>query len=106
MRLWVARDSERERHWAAMRGPAAAFPSPNAGRVVTKVTAERDPAVHSKPMAIFSNIDGIREARLPLRFRVGSGAKEHPGQTVGISPERFIMTTNVQLQTGLRLLVS
>ncbi|MGB7439242.1 MAG: hypothetical protein WBR26_10375 [Candidatus Acidiferrum sp.] len=55
-------------------------------------------------MPIFSDdLGGLRDSRLPVRFRVGAATLEHRGETLGISAEQFILSTTLKLQTGLRL---
>lgn len=47
----------------------------------------------------------MHPARLPLRFCVGAGAIEHTGETIGISQQHFILSSPIELQVGLRLMM-
>jgi hypothetical protein len=45
------------------------------------------------------------EARIPLRFWIDGESIEHRGQTLGIAPGHFIVSSYVELQDGMRLTV-
>jgi hypothetical protein len=55
-------------------------------------------------MPIFSyDPDAMRAVKLPISFHVGIGNVEHAGETIGVSPKRFIIVTSVSLYVGSQL---
>lgn len=45
------------------------------------------------------------EARIPLRFRIDDGHVEYRGETIGIAPGHFIISSPLELEDGMRLTV-
>jgi hypothetical protein len=53
-----------------------------------------------------SKLTDLRERRMSLHFRVDGGGHYYSGETIGVSPNQFIMATLAKLAVGSRLLVS
>lgn len=57
-------------------------------------------------MRIYSyGLTEMCEARIPLRFWIDGQQVEHRGETIGIAPAHFIMSSPVELEDGMRLTV-
>ena len=57
-------------------------------------------------MRIFSyGLAEMCEARIPLRFSIDDAGVEHHGETIGIAPRHFILSSPIELEDGMRLRV-
>jgi hypothetical protein len=73
-------------------------------RPVTRITASCDLACYPLLVDLFPlSLNGMVETKLPVRFRVATGVTEYQGETIGISPRHLLLSTDAQLQAGLRL---
>jgi hypothetical protein len=45
------------------------------------------------------------EAHIPLRFWIDGGQAEYRGETIGIAPGHFIISSPIELEDGMRLTV-
>jgi len=52
-------------------------------------------------MATFPDgLGQMREANLPLRFRIDTDTREHAAETIAVSPEHFIIRSPIELVAG------
>jgi len=71
---------------------------------VTRITAACAVARYSLRVNLFPlSLNGMVETKLPVRFHVAPGVTEYQGETIGISPRHLLLSTDAELQPGLRL---
>ena len=63
-------------------------------------------SIQPSGVPIFSyELGQMHAAKFPLSFRVGIGTAEYTGETIGISPNQFIMVTRASLYVGSQIVV-